>query len=238
MKVVIASRMSSSRLPGKALRPIFDHLTMLDVLVHRINMANSVTGIILATSNDESDDALDEWARRNGISCYRGSLDDVLGRLVGCLREFKLKDFVEILGDNPLVDPSDIDRCVNAYEKGEYDYVATSTTEYEYAEPTQSYPVGVRVQCLRSKLIYTASQNLLDAHSREHSSSFIYGRNHGYKIKLLHYPHDLIDGAYRLNLAVNTSVDFSRTVKTLEKCGLDAPLNTILEYLVNPNSKV
>ena len=64
MKVIIASRMSSSRLPGKALRPIFDKLTMLDVLVHRINQAKRVTGIILATSDHDSDDPLVSWAEK------------------------------------------------------------------------------------------------------------------------------------------------------------------------------
>ena len=235
MKVIIASRMSSSRLPGKALRPIFKNKTMLDVLVHRINQSKLVSGIILATSDHESDDPLVSWAEKKGVDCFRGSLDDVLGRLNSCLKQKKVKNFLEILGDNPLVDPQDIDRCIKIFEDGHYDYVATSTTEYDYAEVEKSYPVGIRVQCMKSTLIANASRDFLDAHNREHSSSFIYSKDNGYKTKLIEYPHNIIKDAYKLNLAVNTASDFSRTTNILQACGLDATIDKILEYVFASN---
>ena len=102
MKVVLASRMSSSRLPGKALLPIFEEMSMLDVLLHRIRLAKHVTGVVLATSVDQSDDPLESWALKNEVECFRGSLDDVLGRLAGCISQLEMQSFVEILGDNPL----------------------------------------------------------------------------------------------------------------------------------------
>lgn len=231
MKVIIAARMSSSRLPGKALLPLFDKLSMLDVLVHRINNAKLVKGIILATSEDNSDDPLISWATRNNIQTFRGSLDDVLGRLSGCIKSFGLDSFVEILGDNPLVDPKDIDLCIKTFSTGLYDYVATSTTEYEYADHEMSYPVGVRVQCMKSDLIKNAARDLHDAHSREHSSSFIYNSDNVYKTKLINYPYQITKDAFKLNLAVNTSSDFERTAQILKTCGLNASISEILMFL-------
>ena len=228
MRVIIASRMSSTRLPGKALRKMLGNLSMLDILLHRINKSQRITGVILATSSDASDDQLAEWASQNNVEVYRGSLNDVLGRLAGCVEAFKLSSFTEILGDNPLVDPADIDRCIEVFERNEYDYVATSTMEYKYAVEAKSYPIGVRVQCMKSSLIKVASERLHDPKSREHSSSFIYGKDVGYKVKLLSWPHDRKDGMQYLNLAVNTQSDFDSTAKIFGDLGLDVSLKRVL----------
>lgn len=230
MNVVIASRMSSSRLPGKALKNIHKNLSMLDILLKRISSAKSTNKIILATSSDVSDDPLEEWAKKNDIYIFRGSLDDVLGRLENCLIEFGLDDFVEILGDNPFVDPHDIDECIKTFKSGKYDYVATSTTEYEFSNKKFSYPIGVRVQCLKSALIYDASKENTDKYSREHSSSFIYKKNDRYKVKLIHYLGKRYKGLEKVNLAVNTQEDFERNKIILDALGCEASLQEILNF--------
>lgn len=231
MKVVLASRMSSSRLPGKALLPMFEEMSMLDVLLHRIRLAKHVTGVVLATSVDQSDDRLESWALRNEVECFRGSLDDVLGRLAGCISKLGVQSFVEILGDNPLVDPDDIDRCILEFTEGGWDYVATATIEYSFAEHENCYPVGVRVQCFKSNLIEDAAKLYLDPHSREHSSSFIYGKTCEYSRKLISWPHQHIAAECKLNLAVNTATDFDRNKALLARAGLNATLPDFLSIL-------
>lgn len=230
MNVIIASRMSSSRLPGKALKNIYNNLSMLDVLLKRISNSSYINEIILATSIDKTDDPLEEWAKKNNINVYRGSLDDVLGRLENCLREFDMKDFVEILGDNPFVDPRDIDECIKTFKSEEYDYVATSTTEYEFSNHNTSYPIGVRVQCLKSELILNASKENTDAHSREHSSSFIYKKNDRYNLKLIDYEGKRFSGLEKVNLAVNTLDDFNRNQIILKALGVNASLEEIIDF--------
>ena len=237
MKVIIASRMSSSRLPGKALKIMNKDKSMLDILVHRIKSAHLVSGIILATSDHQSDDPLEEWAYKNKISIFRGSLDDVLGRLYSCINKFQIENFVEILGDNPLVDPNDIDLCIKEFHSGLYDYVATSTTEYEYSNHEKSYPVGVRVQCLKSQLIINANAENKDEYSREHSSSFIYKKSKRYKTKLIHYPHERSNNIERLNLAVNTHDDFQRAARIFESLGVNVTLNDALRFIEHSNRK-
>lgn len=233
MKVIIASRMSSSRLPGKALLPMLGDMSMLDILLHRVRLAKSISGVILATSENTSDNELELWALRNNVECFRGSLDDVLGRLVACINEYELESCVEVLGDNPMVDPGDIDRCVDEFNSGRWDYVATSTTEYEFADKSESYPIGVRVQCLRADLLIEASEKYLDPHSREHSSSFIYGLESKYKRRLMQWPHESMLSDPDLNLAVNTSTDFERNARLLEMGGLNASLPSIMRFLTS-----
>ena len=233
MKVVLASRMSSSRLPGKALLPMFEEMSMVDVLLHRIRLAKHVTGVVLATSVDQSDDPLESWALNNEVECFRGSLDDVLGRLAGCISQLEMQSFVEILGDNPLVDPDDIDRCILEFTEGGWDYVATATIEYSFAEHENCYPVGVRVQCFKSKLIEDAANLYLDPHSREHSSTFIYGRTSEYRRKLISWPHQHGAVDCNLNFAVNTAADFERNKNLLKQVGLDGSLPDFLSAFSN-----
>ena len=77
---IIQARMSSSRLPGKTMmqicnKPVIEHI------VNRVTSCNQIEEVILATSNDSSDDILYQWAKNHSITCYRGSLEDVLERL-------------------------------------------------------------------------------------------------------------------------------------------------------------
>ena len=223
--------MSSSRLPGKALMPMIDKMSMLDILLYRVRLAKMVSGVILATSEHKSDDPLVDWSHKNSVDCFRGSLNDVLGRLVGCIKSYKLDDCIEVLGDNPMVDPDDIDRCVTEYNSGLWDYVATSTTEYKFAEELESYPIGVRVQCFKTKILKEADEEYVDNYSREHSSSFIYGMESKYRRNLIRWPHKETPIKPGLNLAVNTLADFERNIMLFKKCGADASLPKLLSAL-------
>ena len=59
---VIQARMSSSRLPGKVLR-IIKGKPLLDYLIERLWCCSQLDGIVLATSEEVSDDALFEFAK-------------------------------------------------------------------------------------------------------------------------------------------------------------------------------
>ena len=230
MDIIIASRMNSSRLPGKALKEIQDGSSLLDVIVHRIKLSNLAGRIILATSNESSDDPLEEWAIKNNINIFRGELSDVLGRISNCAKHFELENFVEILGDNPFIDPEHIDECIKLFLSKKYDYVATSTIEYEFSNHKASFPIGVRVQCLKAELIYNASKENTDEYSREHSSSFIYKKNDRYKVKLIQYVGKSFENLEKVNLAVNTLDDFKRNQIILNALGANASLEEILNF--------
>jgi len=231
MDIIIASRMNSSRLPGKALKKIHDGYSLLDVIVHRIRLSNLAGRIILATSNQSSDDPLEVWAIKNNVSIFRGELSDVLGRISNCAKHFELENFVEILGDNPFVDPVHIDECIKLFLSNKYDYVATSTTEYDFAIEEKCFPIGVRVQCIKSSIIHEASAYIKNTDEREHSSSFLYSKKSKYNRSLVEHKSRNFMDSHKLNLAVNTQGDLDRTVKIVKECGIDAPINMIIQEI-------
>ena len=72
MKIIatIEARMSSSRLPGKVLLEA-NGKPMLLYLVERLKSVPSLDDIVIATTTNQSDDAIVDFAFKNSINCVR-----------------------------------------------------------------------------------------------------------------------------------------------------------------------
>lgn len=110
---IIQARMSSSRLPGKVLKPLAGQ-PMLWHIVQRARSCRLVDNVIVATSVEPSDDALADYCAQSGIDCHRGSLDNVLSRYLEVLEKQPHDYYVRITGDCPLIHPEFIDNQINA----------------------------------------------------------------------------------------------------------------------------
>ena len=55
---------------------------MLAHTLDRVRSINRVDHVLVATSTDRTDDAVAEFAHAAGFSCWRGPLEDVLGRVL------------------------------------------------------------------------------------------------------------------------------------------------------------
>ena len=101
--IVVQARTSSARLPGKVLMPLAGK-PLLQHLVSRLQ----ITGLpmVVATSRELADDGVEALARKLGVGCHRGALDDVAARLHGAASEAGFDAFVRANGDSPLLDPA------------------------------------------------------------------------------------------------------------------------------------
>src|SRR5688572_19961677 len=95
---VLQARCSSSRLASKILTPLAGKPMVLHQM-ERIGRASSLTGLVLATSGEPSDDVLQELCDDNGIACFRGSLDDVLDRCYRAVLPYQPHHVVRLTGD-------------------------------------------------------------------------------------------------------------------------------------------
>ncbi len=73
--------------------------------------------VVLATTTNPADDVLEQWAKEQGVLCYRGSEDDVLLRVVEAQRAARGDVVVEITGDCIFSDPEIIDVGVLTFLK-------------------------------------------------------------------------------------------------------------------------
>ncbi|NQT49968.1 NTP transferase domain-containing protein, partial [Candidatus Kuenenbacteria bacterium] len=79
--------MSSSRLPGKSMIDIAGK-PMIQHVIERLKKAKSIDQIILATSNQSSDEPLADFVRSLGYQVYQhtGDINDVVGRVLAAAK--------------------------------------------------------------------------------------------------------------------------------------------------------
>ena len=118
---LIQARMNSTRLPEKVLRPIGDR-PMLGRVLDRHRQMRSAGVLIVATSDQALDDAIEDFCRREQVACFRGSEEDVLERYCEAARLHELDVVIRGTGDNPLVDPELGDELVDFFAAERADY--------------------------------------------------------------------------------------------------------------------
>jgi len=122
---IIQARMSSTRLPGKVLLPLAG-VPVLAHVVRRCQSCKTVDEVLVATSTDASDDAIQTWCGAEGVPCVRGSLNDVLDRYHQAAVASGADVVVRITADCPALDPTIVDEVVHGFHAGGYDYYGLS----------------------------------------------------------------------------------------------------------------
>lgn len=77
---------------------------MLWHIVKRVKRSELVNHVVIATSKEQDDDAVEELAEKNKFLLWRGSQKHVLKRFYDCAAHYKADIVVRLTGDNALVD--------------------------------------------------------------------------------------------------------------------------------------
>ena len=119
----ISARMGSTRLPGKVLMPLCGK-PVLAHIIERVARSKYFDDIIIATSVDPKDDAIEAFAKEHGHKVYRGSEDDVLARVYEAAKSQNADIIYRGMGDSPLVDHRIVDKLIEDLIQGDYDLVS------------------------------------------------------------------------------------------------------------------
>jgi hypothetical protein len=203
---IVHARMSSGRLPGKVLRMV-QGIPLLGHLVDRLEHCDSIDGLVIATSCDPLDDAISDYAARRGIRCFRGSLDDVAGRVVDAAMHHGIEHLVRLSGDSPMLDPAVVSAAVDVYRRERPD-LATNVQQ-------RTFPKGQSVEILPRKLLEDARRGGLTASDREHVTTHFYRHPDKYTIRNITYPG--LRG--ETQLSVDTEADLVRFERIISRLG-------------------
>jgi spore coat polysaccharide biosynthesis protein SpsF len=162
---IVQARMSSQRLPGKVLTPLAGR-PALDWLLERLDHARSLDAIVVATSEDPSDDAVATFCARRGVACHRGPLDDVAGRVLGAARANDLDGFARVSGDSPLLDQRLVDHGVELFRASRVDLVTN-------VRP-RTFPPGQSVEVVRTATLAGVYEAAGSSDDREHVTGPLY----------------------------------------------------------------
>lgn len=119
---IVQARMGSTRLPGKVLRPIAGRPLLWHV-VHRLKRCRTIDAIVIATSSNARDDAIESFCREESIDVVRGPEDNVLARFAMAAEQSAADVIVRVSSDAPLLDAGFIDHLVSALIVQGGDYV-------------------------------------------------------------------------------------------------------------------
>lgn len=171
---------------------------MVAYLFERLAHCRNVREVVLATSTEPSDDALAELSARLGVAAYRGSLNDVVERLLTVAHTRQLAAMVRISADSPLMDPEIVDCGIALYEEQGCD-LATNVFP-------RSFPKGQSVEVISTAALERVATLTRDPEDLEHVTRYFYTHPDRFRIANFAYSHDV--GS--IQLSVDSEEDMTR----------------------------
>jgi spore coat polysaccharide biosynthesis protein SpsF len=148
------------------------------LLSHILGRLDGVADLWVATTDDAEDDEVAAAARRAGANVFRGSADDVLGRYAACVAAMpETPELVlRLCADRPFACRKLATELLAAYDDaGAPDYFANTY-------PGKSYPDGLDLELVRTRVLLEAAAEAVDSYEREHVTPFVYRRPERYSL--------------------------------------------------------
>ena len=167
---IVQARMGSTRLPGKVLmnlsgKPVLEHV------IDRLKQSNYINQVIVATSDNEENEAIFELCGSKNVLCFKGSEDDVLDRFYQACMNFDVNSndiLIRITADCPLIDYEIVDKTIKLHLVENNDYTSNTMP--------CTYPDGLDCEVFNFDILVNAWKNANLSSEREHVTLYI--RNH------------------------------------------------------------
>lgn len=206
--IVVLCRFGSERLPGKILRDLHGR-PMLSYILERVRKGAGGFPVVVATSDQTSDDPIAAYCRRSGIDCFRGSLDDVAQRFLSCAESRDWDFAVRINGDNLFVDSATLNAMLAVAETDCFDLVTNV--------PGRTFPFGMSVEIVRTSFYRSVIRDAREKRDREHVTSWLY--EHPEVGNRYVFQNRTCPEAAGLQLAIDTFEDLDRAARILADAG-------------------
>ena len=214
---IIQARMGSSRLPGKVLMKSGNGMPLLYHVINQLRHCSKVKNLVIATTTNQEDDEIEKFADNNSVNVFRGSEKDVLDRYFQCAKKYSFSTIVRITSDCPLIDPQIVDKVIERFFSGNYDY-ATNTL-------IRTFPIGTDAEVFSFSALETAWKNAQLPSEREHVTPHL--RNKG-NFKTINVENDT--NISNLRLTVDRIEDFELINEILNNLSINPiHLENILE---------
>ncbi len=203
--IIIFSRFSSKRLPGKAMQMILEK-PLLGHVISRAKKINKNIKVVVATSTLGSDDIIEKYALEQKIAVFRGDLENVVLRSVNCCEKFGFEDFVRVCGDRPLFPPELCRDLIDIHKSGKFDLTTNAQLK--------TFPYGMTAEVINTKSLKKLMKLVKLKSDKEHLTSFYYKNPNLFSIKNISCKTKNIS---KLNYAVDYKKDIRRISRLLRK---------------------
>lgn len=214
--VSIIARSTSTRLPQKIFSDVAG-TPFLQRLVDKMHTVERKAGVVVCTSDQDSDAELRRQALEWKAEVYGGSLTDVMRRLIDMGRHFEADNVVRVTGDNLFTSPAMVDFLLHSHELAGADFTKID-----------GLPLGVNADVLSLVALEDAYENLPAEADSEYIQLYTYNPDK-YKC-LIHYAPEALRRP-DLSLTMDHQRDLDMVRFVVERVGDNAPIEAVIELL-------
>ena len=216
--VIVQCRLSSTRLPGKALKDLCGKSVLAWVLS---SMKKVKADNYFVATDEASYEQLLPVCREYGFECFAGPLDDVLLRFTMLLDKVKTKTVIRATADNPFLFYEAAEESAALFEeknegKGHCDYLTYS-----------GLPHGSGVEVFSAESLIKAAKETTEPYDHEHVGPALYNHKERYVCDFVPSPRRY--NFPELRTTIDTYSDYLRAVsmmRYLQSRGYEAPFTT------------
>ena len=222
---IIQARMSSTRLPGKVLLPIGD-TNAIQMIVDRCKANPLIDEVVVATTENEKDKAIQIYCIENKIAFYVGTEENVLDRVYCAAKLYKADIIVDITSDCPFIDLSNLWEYIGPLFSKSMDYVSNVIT--------RTFPDGLDLQVYSFDALNWITKNTYERKYWQHTG-WNFTRFTGiFKTLNIQAPKELNYPEIRITL--DTAEDYAVLNLIYALLGSEATTLQIVNFLLNnPN---
>ncbi len=214
--------MGSTRFPGKMLEPL-EGRPLLQWVIERVERAREVDKLVIATTERDIDDPLEELARGLGVPVFRGSEPDVLDRFDRAARAHGAATVARVCADNPLVAPEALDLVVSAFLERDVHYAFNHVPRLD-----NGWPDGLGAEVMGAAVLEDLAGRATDTGHREHVTAYIWDHVDDFRILAVPCPEEWRDRGDGIRLDVDRPEDLAFLSALCRGLAVDAGVPEIL----------
>lgn len=195
---IVQTRMTSSRLPGKVLKPLAG-APLIRRMIERMLRIDGLDRVVVAIAEGAAHDPIIGALDGMDVAIVRGSEHDVLARHAAAARATDAATVMRVTSDCPLLDPEVSAAVLTAYVDARGLRVRCARTSAQ-----SGYPHGFDTEVFDAGALYEAEAEATDPYEREHATPFIWRRPDRYPAVII----DTKPNRRHWRITVDTEADY------------------------------
>ena len=205
--IVVYSRLSSSRLPKKALmhvngRPLFEHVA------YSLEELKNLGDIIIGTSTDPSDDQLVKQCIESKIEFFRGDLNNVALRTQQIIDYYQPDFICRVCGDRALLTPDFLNYAKNKFDMYHTRYSLISNLNSKFD------PKGLKIEFIKCD-VFSLFRSKFNEEECEHITKYFYNKEKFDQSNIYRFDFNKVNRR-DVSLCVDTDEDLYKVNKLLK----------------------
>ncbi|MBO4533559.1 MAG: methyltransferase domain-containing protein [Treponema sp.] len=206
--VIVQCRLSSTRLPGKALK-VLGGKTVLSWVLNSMKKVDADRYFV--ATDFESYDTLAPICKENGFECFAGELDDVLKRFCDLIKKIKVSTIIRATADNPFLFYEAAQASLEEFEQHRKQKKSCAYLTFT------GLPHGSGVEIIDAASLLEAAEQTDNPYDHEHVGPALYNHKENFTCEFVKAPSRFYNP--ELRTTIDTYSDYLRAVSIVNYLG-------------------